>query len=121
MVGLLFAWQYAILPVFLSENISTRVRYSYIAFVINLGVAFSSFAPYIVTALAYSRNSGFVVDKVVFVRKLPKTKSGKMLRRLLRAEPLGDTSMLEGAKAFEETMRIIEQVREEFKKAIGAS
>ncbi|MGC9071219.1 MAG: AMP-binding protein, partial [Acidilobus sp.] len=74
---------------------------------------------------AYSRNSGFVVDKVVFTRRLPKTKSGKMLRRLLRAtlrgEPLGDTSTLDDSQAFEETMAVIEWVREEFEKAMGSS
>ncbi|MFP3287502.1 MAG: MFS transporter [Acidilobus sp.] len=52
-VGLLFSWQYSVLPAFLGENISTRVRYSYIAFVINVGVAFSSFAPYLVAYMGY--------------------------------------------------------------------
>ncbi len=51
LVGFLFAFQYSIFPAWLSENITTNVRYSYIAFSINLGVALSSFAPYIVTAL----------------------------------------------------------------------
>ena len=50
-MGFLFAFQYSLFPAWLSENIATSVRYSYIAFSINLGVAFSSFAPYIVTAL----------------------------------------------------------------------
>jgi len=48
-LGFLFAFQYSIFPAWLSENITTNVRYSYIAFSINLGVALSSFAPYIVT------------------------------------------------------------------------
>ncbi|QXJ35697.1 MFS transporter [Saccharolobus shibatae] len=56
-MGFLFAFQYSIFPAWLSENISTNVRYSYIAFSINLGVAFSSFAPYIVTALGLALNN----------------------------------------------------------------
>jgi acetyl-CoA synthetase len=71
---------------------------------------------------AYARNAGFIVDRVVFVRKLPKTKSGKILRRLLRAvlrqEPLGDISTLDDPAAFEETRKLIEQVRDEFKRAM---
>ncbi len=72
---------------------------------------------------AYARNAGFIVDRVVFVRKLPKTKSGKIMRRLLRAtlrdEPLGDISTLDDPAAFEETRRLLEQVKEEFKKMMG--
>lgn len=49
LLGLLFGAQYSILPAWLAENISTAVRYTYIAFVINIGVAFSSFAPYLAT------------------------------------------------------------------------
>ena len=71
---------------------------------------------------AYARNAGFIVDRVVFVKKLPKTKSGKIMRRLIRAtlrgEPLGDTSTLDDPVAFEETRRVLEQLREEFKKAM---
>ncbi|WP_216604255.1 MFS transporter [Acidianus sp. RZ1] len=48
-LGLLFSAQYSILPAWLAENISTAVRYTYISFVINLGVAFSSFAPFLAT------------------------------------------------------------------------
>jgi acetyl-CoA synthetase len=62
------------------------------------------------------------VDRVVFVRKLPKTKSGKIMRRIIRAvlrqEPLGDTSTLDDPAAFEETRKLIEQVRDEFKRAM---
>ncbi|MEM4912273.1 MAG: MFS transporter [Metallosphaera sp.] len=57
LVGFLFAFQYSLFPAWLSENIATSVRYSYIAFSINLGVAFSSFAPYIVTALGLVLNN----------------------------------------------------------------
>jgi len=71
---------------------------------------------------AYARNAGFIVDRVVFVRKLPKTKSGKIMRRVIRAvlrqEPLGDTSTLDDPAAFEETRKLIEQVRDEFKRAM---
>jgi len=56
-MGFLFAFQYSIFPAWLAENITTSVRYSYIAFSINLGVAFSSFAPYIVTALGAAFNN----------------------------------------------------------------
>lgn len=66
-LGLLFSWQYSILPAFLGENISTRVRYSYIAFVINLGVAFSSFAPYMVTALGLAIKSQTMANFLVAI------------------------------------------------------
>ena len=66
-VGFLFSWQYSILPAFLGENIATRVRYSYIAFVINLGVAFSSFAPYIVTALGLAIRSAAMANFAVAI------------------------------------------------------
>ncbi|BFI75899.1 MFS transporter [Sulfurisphaera ohwakuensis] len=56
-LGFLFAFQYSIFPAWLSENITTNVRYSYIAFSINLGVALSSFAPYIVTFLGLVFNN----------------------------------------------------------------
>lgn len=64
-LGALFAFQYSVLPAWLAENISTNVRYSYIAFTINLGVALSSFAPYIVTALGVAFNNP-VIGVVVF-------------------------------------------------------
>ncbi|WP_069808093.1 MFS transporter [Vulcanisaeta thermophila] len=51
LMGILFGSQYSILPAWLGENIETRVRYSGIGFIINLGVALSSFAPYISTYL----------------------------------------------------------------------
>ena len=51
-LGALFAYQYSILPAWLGENIPAVVRYSFTATVINLGVAFSSFAPYISTYLS---------------------------------------------------------------------
>ena len=39
-LGFLFIFQYSVLPPWLSENIATRVRYSYIVFTINLGVTY---------------------------------------------------------------------------------
>jgi len=53
----------------------------------------------------YARNSGFIVDEVISVQRLPKTKSGKIMRRLLRAllrnEPLGDISTLDDIRSVE--------------------
>lgn len=51
LMGILFSSQYSVLPAWLAENIETKVRYSGIGFILNLGVAFSSFAPYISTSL----------------------------------------------------------------------
>jgi acetyl-coenzyme A synthetase (EC 6.2.1.1) len=40
------------------------------------------------------------IDEIEFVEKLPKTRSGKIMRRVLKAQelglPLGDLSTLEG-------------------------
>lgn len=88
-LGLLFGIQYAVLPAWLGENISTNVRYTYIAFVINLGVAFSSFAPYIDTALSVAlRNPvmattmlGIIASIIalVFVLISPRDRAGQEL------------------------------------------
>jgi len=47
-----------------------------------------------------------VVGKVAIVEKLPKTRTGKVMRRVLRAmamgQPLGDLSTLEDAEAIEQ-------------------
>jgi len=55
------------------------------------------------------------VDRVVFFRKPPKTRSGKILRPTLRAvlrqEPLGNISTLDDPAASEETRKLIEQVK----------
>jgi len=52
------------------------------------------------------------------VKALPKTRSGKIMRRVIRAvylnEPLGDVSTLEDESEVEEIRRAIEQ----FKKAM---
>ncbi|WP_048050198.1 AMP-binding protein [Saccharolobus islandicus] len=54
----------------------------------------------------YCRNAGYIVDKVVFVKRLPKTKSGKIMRRLLKAilanENPGDVSTLDDIRIMEE-------------------
>jgi acetyl-CoA synthetase len=58
-------------------------------------------------------------DEVYFVSKLPKTRSGKIMRRILRAvvsgTPIGDITTLEDEASVEEA----KQVYEEFKKMIG--
>lgn len=60
----------------------------------------------------YCRNAGYIVDKIVFVKRLPKTKSGKIMRRLLKAivanENPGDISTLDD-------MRILEELKEALK------
>ena len=52
---------------------------------------------------------------IFFVTKLPKTRSGKIMRRLLRAvvrgEPLGDVTTLEDATAVEEAKKAYEELR----------
>jgi acetyl-CoA synthetase len=42
----------------------------------------------------------------------------RVIRAVLRQEPLGDTSTLDDPAAFEETRKLIEQVRDEFKRAM---
>ncbi|ARM74718.1 AMP-binding protein [Acidianus manzaensis] len=60
----------------------------------------------------YLRNSGYIIDKIVLVNKLPKTKSGKIMRRLIRAvvrkEDTGDISTLDDPEILEELRRAIE-------------
>jgi len=57
-----------------------------------------------------------VPSRVLFVKKLPKTRSGKIMRRLLRAvamgTPLGDVSTLEDEAAVEEIRRAYEELVE---------
>lgn len=57
-------------------------------------------------------------DSVFFVSKLPKTRSGKIMRRLIKAvvsgKPLGDVTTLEDVESVEE----VKKAYEEFKKAI---
>ncbi|MBS7634950.1 acetate--CoA ligase [Candidatus Bathyarchaeota archaeon] len=58
-------------------------------------------------------------DEIYFVSKLPKTRSGKIMRRVLKAvvsdAPIGDVTTLEDEASVEE----VKQVYEEFKKIIG--
>ncbi|MEB2836948.1 MAG: acetate--CoA ligase [Desulfurococcales archaeon] len=56
-----------------------------------------------------------VPARILFVRKLPKTRSGKIMRRILIAllqdKPVGDTSTLEDPSAVEEVRRAIEEFK----------
>ncbi|MBB5253808.1 AMP-binding protein [Sulfurisphaera ohwakuensis] len=62
---------------------------------------------------SYLRNSGYIVDKVYLVRRLPKTKSGKIMRRLIRAlvrnEEIGDISTLDDPSILEELKSILSE------------
>ena len=53
--------------------------------------------------------------KVLFVSKLPKTRSGKIMRRILisliRGKPIGDVSTLEDPSAVEEVKRAVEEFK----------
>ena len=63
----------------------------------------------------YLRNSGYLVDQVYLVRRLPKTKSGKIMRRLIRAivrnEEIGDISTLDDPSILEELKNILSSVK----------
>jgi acetyl-CoA synthetase len=55
-------------------------------------------------------------EEVVFVRSLPKTRSGKIMRRVVRAvaegrEDLGDVSTLEDGASVEEILRAVQELR----------
>jgi len=56
-----------------------------------------------------------IVDDIFFVERLPKTRSGKIMRRLIKAaitnQPLGDISTIEDKAAIEEIMRATERIR----------
>lgn len=56
--------------------------------------------------------------KVVFVNKLPKTRSGKIMRRIIIAmlhdKPIGDTSTLEDPSSVEELKEVIESLKKSF-------
>jgi acetyl-CoA synthetase len=56
-------------------------------------------------------------EQVYFTTKLPKTRSGKIMRRVLKAvaenTPIGDLSTLEDTTAVEEVVRSYQQLREE--------
>lgn len=59
-------------------------------------------------------------DEIIMVNKLPKTRSGKIVRRILRAvlvgAPIGDTSTLEDASSVEEVKDIYEKMKKTAKK-----
>jgi len=54
-------------------------------------------------------------DEIIFVNKLPKTRSGKIMRRLLKAvlagKPFGDVTTLEDEKAVEEAKKAYEELK----------
>jgi len=60
---------------------------------------------------SYLRNPGFLVDRVVFASRLPKTKSGKIMRRLIRAlirgENPGDISTLDDVTVLHELREVL--------------
>ncbi|MBI2836537.1 MAG: AMP-binding protein, partial [Chloroflexi bacterium] len=55
-------------------------------------------------------------DEVYFTAKLPKTRSGKIMRRVLKAvaenTPVGDLSTLEDEAAVEEVVKILNELRQ---------
>jgi acetyl-CoA synthetase len=59
-------------------------------------------------------------DAIVFVNKLPKTRSGKIMRRLLKAvlvgAPLGDTSTLEDEASIEDIKTAYTELRKQLTK-----
>jgi acetyl-CoA synthetase len=59
-------------------------------------------------------------DAIVMVNKLPKTRSGKIMRRLLKAvlmgAPLGDTSTLEDEGSVEDIKATYEEMRKQLVK-----
>jgi len=59
-------------------------------------------------------------DAIIFANKLPKTRSGKIMRRLLRAvlvgAPLGDTSTLEDEASVEDIKATYEELRKQLAK-----
>jgi acetyl-CoA synthetase len=59
-------------------------------------------------------------DAIIIVNKLPKTRSGKIMRRLLKAvlvgSPLGDTSTLEDEASVEDIKATYEEMRKQLTK-----
>jgi acetyl-CoA synthetase len=59
-------------------------------------------------------------DAIIMVNKLPKTRSGKIMRRLLKAvltgAPLGDTSTLEDEGSVEDIRDTYEEMRKQIHK-----
>jgi acetyl-CoA synthetase len=56
-----------------------------------------------------------VIEDIFFVSKVPKTRSGKILRRLIKAvvtgQPLGDYSTVEDATSIDEIKKVAENLR----------
>jgi acetyl-CoA synthetase len=59
-------------------------------------------------------------DAIVFVNKMPKTRSGKIMRRLLKAvltgAPLGDTSTIEDEGSIEDIKATYSELRKQLTK-----
>ncbi len=57
----------------------------------------------------------FAPEHIVFVNDLPRTRSGKIMRRIIRAlatgKPIGDTSSLENPEAVKEVEKAIEELK----------
>jgi len=58
-----------------------------------------------------------VIGDILFVGKVPKTRSGKIMRRLIKAvvtgQPLGDYSTIEDATAINEIKKAAGEVRKQ--------
>jgi acetyl-CoA synthetase len=56
-----------------------------------------------------------VIEDIFFVDKVPKTRSGKIMRRLIKAvvadQPLGDYSTIEDTTSIDEIKKAIEKIR----------
>jgi acetyl-CoA synthetase len=56
-----------------------------------------------------------IAEKIYFVNKLPKTRSGKIMRRLLRSiinkETIGDVTTIEDEASIEEIVHEINQIK----------
>ena len=65
--------------------------------------------------LRQSMGSVVTPDEIYFVDKLPKTRSGKIMRRLLRAVasdmPIGDITTLEDEASIEEVKKAYEELK----------
>jgi len=66
-----------------------------------------------------------VIDDIDFVDMLPKTRSGKIMRRLIKAvitgQPLGDYSTIEDEASLDEIRKAAEALMAGFKKRAGPS
>ena len=67
------------------------------------------------TSLLYGRVSIATPDEVYFVTKLPKTRSGKIMRRVLKAvatdTSIGDLTTLEDATSVQEIIKTYHELK----------